>query len=122
MLLPDKVNVADPAFVTIADDAPSLMIPVIDEVSELVILKVPCTLIAAAESAPVVIVMLPMAVVPPTAPVNVTSPDPAAIVKVLASELLTTSPLKVSDDSRSSVKSTVVELEPLLLSIVIISP
>ena len=79
MLLPDKVNVADPAFVTIADDAPSLMIPVIDEVSELVISIVPCTLIAAAESAPVVMVMLPMAAVPPTAPVNVTSPDPAAI-------------------------------------------
>src|SRR6056300_1993688 len=58
------------------------MIPVIDEVSVLVILKVPCTLIAAAESAPVVMVMLPMAVVPPTASVNVTSPDPAAIVNV----------------------------------------
>ena len=82
MLLPDKVKVPDPALVTIAEDAPSLMIPVIDEVSVLVISIVPCTLIAAAESAPVVIVMLPMAVDPPTASVNVTSPDPAAIVKV----------------------------------------
>ena len=82
MLLPDKVNVAEPALVTIAEDAPSLMIPVIDEVSELVISIVPCTFIAAAESAPVVMVILPMAVVPPTALVKVTSPDPAAIVNV----------------------------------------
>ena len=80
MLLADNVKVPDPALVTIAEDAPSLMIPVIDEVSVLVISIVPCTLIAAAESAPVVIVMLPMAVDPPTASVNVTSPDPAAIV------------------------------------------
>ena len=79
MLLPDKVKVPLPALDKIADDAPSLMIPVIDEVSELVILRVPCTFIAAAESAPVVMVMLPMAVDPPTASVNVTSPDPAAI-------------------------------------------
>ena len=85
MLLPDKVKVPDHAFVIIAEDAPSLRIPVIDEVLVLVISMVPCTFIAAAESAPVVIVKLPMAVVPPTAPVNVTSPDPAAIVKVLAS-------------------------------------
>src|SRR6056300_1465909 len=82
VLLADKVKVPDPALVTIADDAPSLMILVIDEVSELVILRVPCTFIAAAESAPVVMVMLPMAVDPPTASVNVTSPDPAAIVNV----------------------------------------
>ena len=79
MLLPDKVKVPDPALVKIADDAPSLMIPVIDEVSVLVISIVPCTLIAAAENAPVVMVKLPIAVVAPTASVNVTSPDPAAI-------------------------------------------
>src|SRR6056300_1976323 len=79
VLVFDNVKVPLPALVKIADDAPSLMIPVIDEVSVLVISRVPCTLIAAAESAPVVIVILPMAVVPPTALVNVTSPEPAAI-------------------------------------------
>src|SRR6056300_1071679 len=82
VLVFDNVKVPLPALVKIADDAPSLMIPVIVEVSELVILKVPCTFIAAAESAPVVIVVLPMAVVPPTALVNVTSPVPAAMIKV----------------------------------------
>src|SRR6056300_1503391 len=55
------------------------MIPVMVEVSELVISIVPCTFIAAADNAPVVIVMLPMDVVPPTALVKVTSPEPAAI-------------------------------------------
>ena len=37
MLLADNVNVPEPALVRIAEDAPSLMIPVMDEVSELVI-------------------------------------------------------------------------------------
>src|SRR6056300_413930 len=37
---------------------------------------------AAADNAPVVIVVLPIAVLPPTAPVKVTSPVPAAMVKV----------------------------------------
>ena len=80
MFVPDKVRVPDPVLVKIADDAPSLMIPVIDEVSVLVISMVPCTLIAAADKAPVVIVKLPIAVDPPTVPVKVTSPEPAAIV------------------------------------------
>src|SRR6056300_1319008 len=79
VLVFDNVKVPLPALVKIADDAPSLMIPVIDEVSVLVISRVPCTLIAAADNAPVVIVVLPMAVDPPTASVNVTSPVPAAI-------------------------------------------
>src|SRR6056300_1013108 len=82
VLFADNNKVPEPALVKIVDDAPSLMIPVIDEVSVLVILKVPCTLIAAAESAPVVIIILPIAADPPTASVKVTSPDPAAIVKV----------------------------------------
>src|SRR6056300_407699 len=82
VLFADNNKVPEPALVKIAEVAPSLMIPVIDEVSVLVILKVPCTLIAAADNAPVVIVVLPMAVVPPTALVNVTSPEPAAIVNV----------------------------------------
>ena len=41
MLLADNVNVPAPALVRIAEDAPSLMIPVIVDVSELVILRVP---------------------------------------------------------------------------------
>src|SRR6056300_1300534 len=82
VLVFDNVKVPLPALVKIAEDAPSLMIPVMVEASELVISIVPCTLIAAAESAPVVIVILPMAVVPPTALVKVTSPEPAAMVKV----------------------------------------
>jgi hypothetical protein len=95
-LLPDNVNVPEPALVRIAEDAPSLMIPVMDEVSELVILRVPCTLMAAADNAPVVIVIFPIAVVPPIAPVKVTSPVPAATVNVFPAVPALVVPLNVT--------------------------
>ena len=50
----------------------------------------------AALSAPVVIVVLPSAVVPPTAPVKVTSPEPAAMVRVSPALAALVVPLKVT--------------------------
>ena len=119
VFVPDKVKVPDPALVKIADDAPSLMIPVIDEVLVLVISIVPCTFIAAAESAPVVIVMLPMAVVPPTALVKVTSPDPAAIVNVFPAVPASVVPPK---DTLEFVVVNVMSLDIVALPLYVWSP
>ena len=59
--------------------APSLMMPVIELVPVLVILKVPASLIAAALNTSVLMVMLPNSFVPPTVPVNVVSPVPFVV-------------------------------------------
>ena len=83
MLLPDKVNVPAPALVTANADAPSLIIPVIELVPAFVTLNVPEDEIAAAVNISVVIVILPKALDPPTAPLNVVSPVPLEIVNVL---------------------------------------
>ena len=69
-----------PVLVRIAAVAPSEMIPVIAELALLFTVIVPCALMAAAVSAPVVMFKLPKAVDPPMALSKVTSPEPAARV------------------------------------------
>ena len=76
MLAPDKVNVPDPAFVNANADPPLLITPVTELAPPFVTLNVPVDLIAAAVNTSVVIVRPVRAAVPPTAPVNVTSPVP----------------------------------------------
>jgi hypothetical protein len=88
VLLPDKVNVPVPSFVTAKAEAPSLIIPVISLVPVFVTLNVPVDLIAAAVNTSVVIVRPAREVVPPTAPVNVTSPVLAPPLLVIVNELL----------------------------------
>ncbi len=81
VLLPDKVNVPAPSFVTAKAVAPSLITPVIELAPLFVTLNVPVDLIAAAVNTSVVIVSPVREVVPPTAPVNVTSPvDPLLVI------------------------------------------
>ena len=74
VLVPDNVNVPDPALVSAKAVEPSLITPVIELVPPLVTLNVPVDLILAAVNTSVVIVSPVRGALPPTAPVNVTSP------------------------------------------------
>ena len=74
---PDKVNVLAPALVKLA--SPEMM-PLIVEAAVLVTVIAVSALMAAAVNAPVVMLMFLSDVVAPTAPDNVTLPDPAATV------------------------------------------
>ena len=96
---PDKVSNPLPAFVKDAADEPSAITPVIDDEPVLVIDIAPSIVIAGADKIPVVMVVFPSAALPPTAPVKVTLPLPAAIVRVLASELLELDPVNFKDDN-----------------------
>ena len=84
--MPVKVSVPVPSFVTAKAVEPLLITPVIELDPLFVTLNVPVDLISAAVNTSVVIVSPVRAVVPPTAPVNVTSPVEALLVtvKVLA--------------------------------------
>ena len=95
-MVPLRVKVPAPAVVRIAALAPSAITPVIEEAEVLVTLIVPWTVMLAALSTPVVIVVLPSAVELPTAPVKVTLPEPAAMVSASPALAALVVPLKVT--------------------------
>ena len=86
-MLPHNVKVLTPSLVRDADDAPSVNAPVIALAAVLVILNRPCKRIVVALNAAVLIVMLPKAVVPPTAALKVVLPAPVLIDKALPAVL-----------------------------------